>query len=163
MVRVRLFVFVAAALLGLSIGPVDAADGVLPLPRFASLRSDKVNVRTGPGSQYPVEWVFQRKALPVEITAEFETWRKVRAQDGTEGWVQQGLLSGRRTAVVIGAVRPLRQNNDPQAGVVAAVEPGVVATLLSCHADWCRVEVDGQRGWLARSELWGIYPTETLE
>ena len=80
----------------------------LPLPRFVSLAAERVNVRFGPGKQYPVNWMFARQGLPVEIIEEFDTWRKIRDHDGEEGWVHSSLLSSRRTIMVIGEVRSLR-------------------------------------------------------
>lgn len=136
-------------------GPADAAE----VPRFASLRAAEVNVRAGPGVQYPIAWVFLRRGLPVEVVAEFEHWRKVRDGDGAEGWVHRSLLSGRRSAVVRGEVIGVLYRDADAASVpVARVEPGVVADLLACHGDWCRVEAAGLRGWIARARLWGVYP-----
>ncbi|HEV7368476.1 SH3 domain-containing protein [Arenibaculum sp.] len=134
----------------------------LPIPRFVTLRSGEVNVRTGPGTRYPVEWVFVRKDVPVEITAEFDTWRRIRDWEGAEGWVHQSMLSGRRAIVVTGDVRSLRRSPEPAASAVARLEPGVVGTLQRCRADWCEVEVEGYEGWLARTEFWGVYPEEQL-
>ena len=147
----------------LSAPPTRAADTGLPVPRFVTLRSDKVNVRTGPGARYPVEWVFERKGMPVEIVAEFDTWRKVRDIQGTEGWVHQNLLSGRRGVIISGGVRTLRREPREDAAVVARAEPDVIGQLLECKAEWCRVEVSGLRGWLKRSEMWGVYPSEKVE
>jgi SH3-like domain-containing protein len=137
----------------------------LPIPRFAVLRSDEVNLRTGPGPRHPVEWVIRRRDLPVEITAEFDTWRRVRDIEGTEGWVHQSLLTGgrRRTVIVTGDVRPLRATPAATAAPVARAEAGVVARLLRCRAEWCEVDASGHRGWLLRTEMWGIYPTETVD
>jgi SH3-like domain-containing protein len=152
-----------AALLGASGAPPSrAAESSLPVPRFVSLRSDEVNVRTGPGVRYPIDWVFVRKTMPVEVLAEVETWRKVRAVDGTEGWVHQSMLTSRRTAIVMGEVRTLRKKNDPEAAAVALLEPGVIGTLLECRTSWCRLEVAGQKGWLPRDQVWGVLPTETF-
>lgn len=148
-------------LIGLS-APV-AAQSNLPLPRFVSLKSGEVNLRTGPGPRYPIDWVLMRKDMPVEVVAEFETWRKIRDVEGTEGWVHQHMLSGRRTAIVTGEVRGIRRRDDPGAPVIAQVEPGVVAKLLECKSSWCRVEVGGQKGWLQRGDFWGAYPTEVIE
>src|ERR1044072_3620785 len=85
-----------------STSAVDKAVGPsgLPLPRFVSLKADKINVRRGPSSEHQVAWVYQRKGLPVEITAEFENWRRIRDSDGEEGWVYQSMLSGKRMALV---------------------------------------------------------------
>src|SRR5437868_5496125 len=114
-------------------GPSHAAESTLPTPRFAALRSDEVNVRTGPGVRYPIDWVFTRKTLPVQITAEVDTWRKIRAVDGTEGWVHQSMLTGRRTAMVTGELRTLRKRNDAEAAALALLEPGVIGSLLECR------------------------------
>lgn len=137
----------------------------LPLPRFASLRAGEVNVRTGPGVQYPVDWVFQRQGMPVEIIAEYRTWRKIRDWQGTQGWVHQSLLAGRRTAIVIGGARSLRTKPEADAKAVAELEAGVVANLVSCpeQSAWCRLEVDGFDGWLRRVDFWGTLKDEITE
>jgi len=143
--------------------PASAAESNLPVPRFVSLRSDEVNVRTGPGVRYPVDWVFVKKTMPVEILAEVDTWRKIRSLDGTVGWVHQSMLTGRRTAIVIGAeMRSLRRSNDPNAAVVAELEPGVIASLLECRDAWCRLEAGGTKGWLPREQIWGVLPAENF-
>jgi SH3-like domain-containing protein len=159
---------------GLAFSAADPAEGeatasaaepenVRRVPRFVSLRSGEVNVRTGPGTRYPVEWVFTRKDIPVEITAEFDTWRRIRDWEGAEGWVHQSMLSGRRAVVVLGDIRRLRLSPDPGAPAAARLEPGVVGTLARCRDQWCEVEVAGYEGWLARGEFWGVYPGETVE
>ena len=145
--------------------PATAADEDvgLKVPRFVSLHSDKVNLRTGPGRQYPIEWVLTRKDMPVEIVAQFEHWRRIRDWEGTEGWVQEHMVAGRRTAIVAkGAERPLHQEPDPASAVVARAAPGVVAHLLECRGPWCRIETDNLSGWMRRSDLWGVYPDETV-
>ena len=70
-------------------------------PRYVSLKTDRVNLREGPSKDHRTAWVFQRAGLPVEIVAEYETWRRIRDSEGTEGWVLHSLLSGRRTALVM--------------------------------------------------------------
>lgn len=137
----------------------------LPLPRFVSLRAAEVNMRTGPGVQYPVEWVYQRRSMPVEVIAEYGTWRKVRDWQGTQGWIHQSMLGGRRTVVVTGKVRTVRSRQNSNSAAVARVEPGVIGKLLECPQDgaWCRVEAAGREGWLRRVEFWGVYRTESLE
>jgi len=139
------------------------SDDGLPLPRFVSLHAPKANVRTGPGVRYPVDWVLVRKGMPVEIVAEFEHWRKIRDWQGTEGWVHQSMLSGTRTAVVMTEVRALRRSADPQAPVIARLEPGVIGRVLSCDEAWCRLDAAGFKGWLPRDEIWGVAADEKLD
>ena len=138
------------------------AESGLPLPRFASLHATKVNVRTGPGVRYPVEWVFVRRGLPVEVVAEFENWRKVRDWQGTEGWVHQSMLTGKRRVVVTGDVRTIRRKAGDGAAAVARAEPGTLGRLLECAAAWCRVEIAGFKGWIRREEVWGVGEDETF-
>ncbi|NQW11119.1 MAG: hypothetical protein HQ481_14730 [Alphaproteobacteria bacterium] len=135
----------------------------LPVPRFVTLRAKEVNVRTGPGVRYPIDWVFQRPNLPVEVVAEFDTWRKIRDPEGTEGWVHQSMLSGRRTAIVIGATRMIRRTPEASSPAVARVEPGVIGWLESCRRQWCELDVAGLNGWIHRSHIWGIRVDEAID
>ena len=156
--------FARAAFVALALVAASVAWGAEEkTPRFASLRVDPVNLRTGPGERYPIEWVYQRKGLPVEITAEFDVWRKVRDSDGTEGWVHQRMLTAVRNVVIKGALRTLRSEPNPNAAAVARAEPGVIARLLECRDAWCRIETQGLKGWLQRSEIWGVLPNETVQ
>ncbi len=161
-VRLGILRLALAGLIGVASGVAQAAESSLPVPRFVSLRSDEVNVRTGPGVRYPIDWVFTRKTMPVQVLAEVETWRKIRDFQGTEGWVHQSMLNGRRTALVTGAVRTLRRRNTADATTIATIEPGVIGTLLECRDAWCRLDVGGQKGWLQRDEFWGALPTENF-
>jgi SH3-like domain-containing protein len=152
--------------------PPAGASG-LPLPRFVSLKSDRVNLRQGPGTEFPTAWVFRRAGLPVEVIKEFEGWRQVRDADGTTGWVASTLLSGRRTAVILPwEVRPGRGDptravlrNDESAGSkpVAQVEAGVLASIISCDGQWCRISVSGFRGYIEQTKLWGAYQGEVIK
>jgi SH3-like domain-containing protein len=146
----------------LAVATTAAADKPLAVPRFVSLRADEVNLRTGPGERYPIDWVLTRKGLPVEILEEFEAWRKIRDSQGSEGWVHQRMVTGTRNVIVTGDVRTLRTDADAAAPAVARAEPGVIGHLLDCRDGWCRVELQGIKGWVKRSEMWGVYPTEAV-
>lgn len=153
----------AGAPLGAGAQSALGTETQLPLPRFVSLRSNEINLRTGPGGTYPIEWTYQRRGMPVEVVAEFDSWRKVRDWQGTVGWVHQSMLDGRRTALIIGGERILRREPADGAAGVARLRPGVIARLRECAADWCRLEADSYEGWLKRDEFWGVYPGETIE
>jgi SH3-like domain-containing protein len=135
----------------------------LPLPRFASLRANEVYMRAGPGTRYPVEWIYRRRGLPVQIVAEFDAWRKVRDWNGTIGWVHRAMLAGRRTAITVADDTVLRRAPEAAAPALARAEPGVVARLLSCEGVWCRVEMRGIKGWTPRATLWGTLPGEKVD
>ena len=140
----------------------------LPVPRFVSLKSDKVNVRAGPTKDHDVAWVYNRSALPVEVTAEFENWRRIRDWEGAEGWVYHSLLSGKRTALVAPSknkdeLLPLRYTPDTTSAVMAQLQHGVLATVKRCQNGWCRLTGEGFDGWIEQARLWGVYPGEKVE
>jgi SH3-like domain-containing protein len=144
--------------------PAKGSATGLPLPRFAALRSDEVNLRAGPGTRYPIDWVYKRRDLPVQIEREFEVWRLVVDPEGVKGWVHQATLAGRRSFLVLGAERRMRGKPDDEASLVALLKPGVVGHIMHCDAgsDWCRVQVDEYRGWLKRQEFWGSFNGEAI-
>jgi SH3-like domain-containing protein len=169
-----LLVLVGAAGLSAQGTPAPAAGASgLPVPRFVSLKSDRVNLRQGPGTEYPTAWVFRRAGLPVEVVKEFESWRQVRDAEGTTGWVLGSMLSGRRTAVILPwevkvgqgqqTMAVLRDDDSARAGEVAQVEAGVLASIISCDGKWCRVSVGGFRGYIEQVKLWGAYKDEVIK
>jgi SH3-like domain-containing protein len=145
--------------------PAKGSNTGLPLPRFAALKTDEVNLRSGPGLRYPIEWVFKRRDLPVEIQREFEVWRLVSDSEGTKGWVHQATLIGRRSFVVTGTEQTMRADAQDTARAVAILKPGVIGRLRSCEAAaaWCQVQVADYHGWLKRDAFWGIYPGEAVQ
>ena len=177
----------AIALAALAVSGIAAATGAraaaelptgkvsgLPVPRYVSLKTDRVNLREGPSKDNRTAWVFQRAGLPVEITAEYETWRRIRDAEGTEGWVLHSLLSGRRTALVMPwakpemAALPLLDKADDKGALVAQLQPNVIANVKSCRDGWCRVLIPRDHasdiaGFIKQDRLWGVYPNERVE
>jgi SH3-like domain-containing protein len=163
---------IAAAMMLVGCGTAVAAEGNstsgLPIPRFVSLKSDKVNVRAGPTKDHDVAWVYNRAALPVEVTAEFENWRRIRDWEGAEGWVYHSLLSGKRTALVSPQSRgkellDLRDKPDATGTVIARLQHGVLASVKRCKESWCRLVGEGFDGWIEQPRLWGVYPGEQVQ
>ena len=148
--------------------PVGSASG-LPMPRFVSLKADKVNVRSGPAKDHEVAFVYSRSALPVEVVAESENWRRIRDWEGSEGWVYHSLLSGKRTALVSpqtkgkDALLPLHAKPDEKSYISAQLESGVLGSVKRCGGGWCRITGDGFDGWIEQNRLWGVYPNEKVE
>lgn len=138
----------------------------LPLPRFVSLKATRVNLRVGPGRDYPVSWLFLKAGLPMEVIQEYDNWRRVRDSEGSEGWVFHSLLSGERTAIAApwlkgkSATIDMRRSADETSQIVARMEPGVVANVAECSFGWCRVEAGNREGFVSQNELWGVYPGE---
>jgi SH3-like domain-containing protein len=175
-------IVLALAVFGLSAGsalaqqqpPGGRLGTGLPVPRYVSLKTDRVNLREGPSKDNRTAWVFQRAGLPVEIIAEYETWRRIRDSEGTEGWVLHSLLSGRRTALVMPWAKDqktpidLLDQSADKGHVVAHLQPGVITNVKGCDGKWCRVVIvmEGARdvdGYIRQEKLWGVYPNETVE
>lgn len=135
----------------------------LPLPRYVSLKGSEGNARRGPGLTHRIDWVFTRAGMPLKITAEYENWRRVEDQEGAGGWVHYSLLSGVRSVLVTLDMAELRDAPAADATVVAQAEMGVIGRLQSCTTDWCRVVLDGQRGWMQKAALWGVRLEEELD
>jgi SH3-like domain-containing protein len=170
-------VMAAAMAMAVALGmpaPAKAAGDVatgsvsgLPVPRFVSLKSDRVNVRSGPNKDQDVRWVYTRAGMPVEITAEFENWRRIRDWEGSEGWVYHSLLSGKRTAVVVPTLKddlvPLYESADVASAVVARLQSGVLGQIKSCTGTWCEFAGKNFEGWIRQDRLWGAYPNEKVD
>lgn len=145
---------------------VPATSG-MPIPRFVSLRTNEINLRAGPSVRYPIEWVYSREGLPVEVTAEFDTWRRIRDIEGTEGWVHQSMLSGKRSVLVTGqALQPIYAKADSTAEVIARAEPQAMGELLACENAWCEVKFaqseSAVRGFMPKGSFWGAYAGEVV-
>jgi SH3-like domain-containing protein len=171
--RLRLCLLAALVLLGgwspapegTGPGPAVGSATKLPVPRFVSLRTDQVNMRAGPGFQYPVVWVYQRDGLPVEIIGEFNVWRQVLAPDGGTGWVHEATIRPRRGFIITAPKADLLAAAHDGAGVVAVLDFGVSGVLLSCDsgAGWCKVSAGQESGYLNRNDFWGAFPDETVK
>ena len=167
-------VALSAGILGMLVGSAHAAGEIptgsvsgLPVPRFVSLKSDRVNVRSGPNKDQEVRWVYTRAGMPVEITAEFENWRRIRDWEGAEGWVYHSLLAGKRSAVVVPTLKddlvPLYERANVEAAVVARLQSGVLGQLKSCNGLWCEFSGKDFSGWIRQERLWGAYPNEKVD
>lgn len=144
-------------------GEVTFGESGLPLPRFVSISADRANLRTGPGEQYPIMWVYEKKLYPLEIVEEYEQWRKVRDLEGDEGWIHVVLLSGKRTGLITGGIRIIFEEPDITSPPVARVEAGVIAEIIECNENWCQIDVGPEEGWISTDGLWGTYFGEVFD
>jgi len=149
----------AASVPETGVGPVTG----LPLPRYVSLKGSEGNARRGPGLSNRIDWVFTRRDMPLKVTAEYGHWRRVEDRDGQGGWVHYSLLSGVRTVIVEKDLLALHLKPDPQSPVNAYAEAGVIARLGTCRIDWCRIDADGNSGWVEKVALWGVDPDEVRD
>lgn len=143
--------------------PTKGAVTNLPVPRYVSLKTNQGNARRGPGLSHRVDWVFTRAGTPLRVTAEYENWRRIEDSEGLGGWVHYTLLSGVRSVLILQDMADIRSDPLPDAMSLVQAEQGVVGDLLQCAPDWCRIAVDGYKGWVDKSALWGVDPGEVIE
>lgn len=141
------------------VGPVTK----LPIPRFVSMKADEGNVRRGPSLSHRIDWVFKRQNMPLKVVGEYGHWRRVQDIDGQGGWMHFRLLSGVRTVIVQGQKTPMRRKPLESSEVSAFAEQGVVARLGKCDTKWCRISVQGHKGWVMKDEIWGVGAGEIRE
>lgn len=157
-----LTLWLVAGLLPLSLQAAERSG--LPIPRFVSLKADEANVRTGPGTRYPIQWVYRRNGIPLEVIEEFDLWRKIRDSEGASGWVHKTMLDGNRTVTIKGKeARTLRAEPEDKARAILKAEPSVIASVMECEPKWCRIQLSGRKGWIEKKHLWGIYPDEIFD
>lgn len=143
--------------------PAKGAVTSLPIPRYVSLKGSEGNARRGPGLTHRIDWVFTRSGMPLRVTAEHENWRRVEDAEGLGGWVHYSLLSGVRSVLVAEDMASFLARPDDRANLVFQAELGVIGRLMECQPDWCRVNVEGEKGWVRKAALWGVDPGEVVE
>ena len=161
--RLTLAVLLSLALAGTSLASERGKVTNLPIPRFVSLKAEKGNVRRGPSLSHRIDWVFRRRNMPLEVTAEYGHWRRVQDREGQGGWMHYSLLSGARHVIVEDDLTPLHAKPSTEAVIRAYAEAGVVARLGTCAPDWCKISANGIRGWVSKGQIWGVRPNELRE
>jgi SH3-like domain-containing protein len=143
--------------------PTKGAVTNMPIPRYVSLKGGEGNARRGPGLTHRIDWVFTTAGMPLRVTAEHEHWRRVEDAEGMGGWVHYSLLSGVRSVLVTQDMAEFRDRPDMAAPVAFQTELGVIGRLMECSIDWCRINIQGEKGWVQKTALWGVDPAEIVE
>lgn len=171
------YVIAALFALGLGVSAPKAAETIIQasvsqtrgpvtnllMPRFVSLKASEGNVRRGPSLSHRIDWVFKHRGMPLQVVAEHGHWRRVVDREGAGGWVHYTLISGARTVLIDSPRVPLYKLADATSPLAAIAETGVIGRLGKCKENWCRVTVNGTKGWLKRSQVWGLFPGELRE
>lgn len=128
----------------------------LSLPRFVSVKSNKVNVRRGPSSKYQIDWVYTRSGIPLKVTAEYDVWRRVEDFQGEGGWIHSRLLSGKRFIIFLNKRNILKRKPSKNSVAIAIIEKGVIAKFIREAEGWCEISIDGYSGWASNNSVWGV-------
>lgn len=146
--------------------PQDPSKGAvtgLAIPRYVTLKGGEGNARRGPGLTHRIDWVFTTEGTPLRVTAEYENWRRVEDYEGMGGWIHFTLLSGVRGIIVTKDMAAFHVLPDAASPVAFQAEAGALAKITTCSKDWCRVRVEGEKGWALKSDFWGVGPDEVIE
>ncbi|MEQ1753965.1 MAG: SH3 domain-containing protein [Micropepsaceae bacterium] len=147
----------------LKVPPPPMVASGLPVPRWVTIKAGRVNVRRGPSMEQDILWTYVKSGMPIEVIAEYDTWRRIRDADGRTGWVKSAMLDGRRNVLIRGQLNAeLRSVPEDEGRTVAYAAPGLVAELVSCAGAWCEITSRGYDGYVRRDRLWGVYPHETI-
>ena len=134
------------------------------VPYWASINTGDALMRTGPERTYPAKWRYHRRDLPIQVLQVYGNWRRIREQDGTDGWMLATLLSAQRTAVVTGnGPAEMRADPDSSSKLNWRAEPGVVGKISKCASGWCLFDVGGKRGYIQVDRIWGVDAGEVIE
>lgn len=134
----------------------------LAVPRFVSTKKEIVNMRVGPGQEYPLEWVYVRKNIPLKVISEFNVWRKIIDHEGATGWIHTSLLSSKRYGMITKSGVKLRATPHDAAPIRAIADSGVMMKIQYCKKEWCQLAQEQIKGWTRRNQFWGVLPDETL-
>lgn len=135
----------------------------LPMPRYVSMKADEGNVRRGPSLDHRIDWVFRHQGQPLRVIGEYGHWRRVEDQDGQGGWIHFRLISGVRTVLFTGNKTAIRRKSYEGAKAVAMAEQGAIAQLGECKVEWCKIRRKKVKGWIRKSEVWGVDAAELRE
>ena len=155
--------FLPALILLAAISSLASAQPARETPYWASIASGRAMMRSGPGENYPGQWLYVRADLPIRVVEVYRSWRRIEDPDGTRGWMLVSLLSATRTALVRGsAPAPMHERPDANSPVSYRAAPGVVGRISQCAEGWCRLDVRGRAGFVRTDHIWGIGRGETL-
>lgn len=143
----------------------NSSDTERSLPRMVSFRSNLVNARSGPGSRYPIEWVYKQKNAPVEIIAEFDLWRQIRDWEGSETWVYKPMLSNKRwIKITKPGLSNIYAKPEIDAQIIAKAEQDVIGEVEKCpdKNKFCLIKFSSLEGWVQREDFFGVYADETI-
>ena len=126
------------------------------MPRYVSLKFDKVNARAGPGDDHRLLWVYRVRGLPLQVVAETAEWRRVCDPDGELAWVHKRTTDGRRMA--LNAHRGRRamrrgRRRSPEPSPISSPRARPRWTAATAAGAGCGPTAPS--GWVPAGELWG--------
>ncbi len=125
---------------------------------FASLRSSETNVRSGPGRLYPIKFTYKIKNIPILITDEYDNWNEIKDYEGQTGWINKSLITKKRSLMIrtSKSFAKMYKSNNNKSKVIYKLENNVIGDYIECVKNWCKIEIEGKKGWVEKNDLFGF-------
>tara|TARA_B100000941_G_C28455826_1_gene527824 strand:- start:371 stop:808 length:438 start_codon:yes stop_codon:yes gene_type:complete len=121
---------------------------------FLSLKYDKVNVRYGPGLDYPIKFVYLKKNFPVEIVDKKENFRKILDYKNNGGWIHRSQLKKNKSLITL-KEKILFKNSTKFSRPIAVIKSGRLLIVKKKGKKWFKVVTGDYVGWINNEYLWG--------
>ncbi len=152
---IKRYVIISTTCLALLCVPLYA------LARMVSVSGEDVNLRSGPGTQYPIKWKYG-SGLPLQVIKEQGDWVMVEDFEKDSGWLHKNLVSD-TGYMVVKVNKDKNQKINIRSGpgtkykIVGKAYYGVVFKTIKQEKGWAQVKHEsGITGWVKRSLLWGF-------
>ncbi len=123
---------------------------------FLSLKNKKVNVRYGPGFDYPIKYIYVKKFLPVEVIDKKENFRRIIDLKKNSGWIHISQLKKGNSLIVI-EDKILFSKSSKFSRPIAKLEKGRLLIVKKCKNNWCKIKTDKYKGWIDINNVWGSF------
>ena len=122
---------------------------------FLSLKKDKVNVRYGPGFEYPIKYIYKKINLPIKQIDKKENFRRIIDLKNNSGWIHISQLKKGNSIIPI-TDKILFSKPTNFSKPLAKIEKGRVLLIQNCRNDWCKIKTDKFKGWIKVENSWGL-------
>tara|TARA_B100001741_G_scaffold291904_1_gene272387 strand:- start:93 stop:545 length:453 start_codon:yes stop_codon:yes gene_type:complete len=122
---------------------------------FLSLKNNKVNVRYGPGFDYPIKFIYKKKFLPIKVIDKKENFRRIIDHKKNSGWIHISQLRKSNSLIVL-EDKIIFNKNSKFSKPLFKLQKGRLVILKKCLSNWCKIKTDNYIGWIETKNSWGI-------
>ena len=122
--------------------------------QFLSLKKNKVNVRYGPGFDYPIKFIYKKINLPVKLIDKKENFRRIIDLKKNSGWIHISQLK-KINSIIILENKILFKKPSKFSKPILRLEKGRLLIIKKCQNKWCNVKTENYTGWLKKENIWG--------
>ena len=121
---------------------------------YLILKNNKVNVRYGPGFDYPIKFIYKKKNLPIKVIDKKENFRRVIDFKNNSGWIHTSQLKKGEAFILLEDqilfTRPTKYSKP-----ILKINKGRLLIVKKCKKNWCKIKTEDYLGWLEINKIWG--------